>query len=107
MSASSSPVALIFGTGKRIGASVAKAFSAKGYNIATVSRTAATDAPTERRFHIQTDLSDPNAVSGVFDTVRKRFGDPSVVIYNGSSLYCSLLPFRMLMENSCEELAHE
>jgi NAD(P)-dependent dehydrogenase (short-subunit alcohol dehydrogenase family) len=79
----SSPVALILGTGKNIGSSVAKAFAAKGYKIATVSRTAATDAPTEQQFHIQSDLADPNSVSGVFETVRKRFGEPSVVVYNG------------------------
>ena len=91
----SSPVALIFGAGKNIGAGVAKAFSAEGYKIATVSRTATTDPiSNEGRLHIESDLSDPNDVSGVFETVRKRLGHPSVVVYNGSFVADSLLYFR-------------
>jgi NAD(P)-dependent dehydrogenase (short-subunit alcohol dehydrogenase family) len=86
MSALSSPVAVILGAGKNIGASVAKAFAAEGYKVATVSRSSTTDTPTEQRVHIQGDVSDPNGISKVFETVRKQFGHPSVVIYNGSLL---------------------
>ena len=84
MSASSS-IALIFGAGQNVGAGVVKAFSAKGYRIATVSRTATTDA-NDNRLHIQANLEDPESVSTVFETVRKQLGHPSVVVYNGSSL---------------------
>jgi len=98
----SSPVALIFGAGKNVGASVAKAFSAEGYKIATVSRTATTDPIiNERRLHIQSDLSDPDGISGVFETVRKHLGHPSVVVYNGSFLVLFNAVLPTLMKDSC------
>ncbi len=84
MSASLS-IALIFGAGPNVGAGVVRAFSAKGYKIATVSRTATPDA-SDKRLHIQADLEDPESVSTVFETVRKQLGHPSVVVYNGSLL---------------------
>ncbi|KAK5214178.1 hypothetical protein LTR99_005195 [Exophiala xenobiotica] len=83
MSASSS-IALVFGAGQNVGAGVVKAFSAKGYRIATVSRTATEDA-SDKRLHIQADLEDPESVSRVFATVRKQLGHPSVVVYNGAA----------------------
>lgn len=98
----SSPVALIFGAGKNTGAGVVKALSAEGYKVATVSRTATTDPIiNERRLHIQSDLSDPDGVSGVFETVRKHLGHPSVVVYNGSFLVRFNAEFPTLMEDSC------
>jgi NAD(P)-dependent dehydrogenase (short-subunit alcohol dehydrogenase family) len=84
MSASSS-IALVFGAGQNVGAGVVKAFSAKGYRIATVSRTATEDA-SDKLLHIQADLEDPESVSAVFATVRKQLGHPSVVVYNGQLL---------------------
>ncbi|KAK5227064.1 hypothetical protein LTR72_003054 [Exophiala xenobiotica] len=83
MSASSS-IALVFGAGQNVGAGVVKAFSAKGYRIATVSRTATEDT-SDKRLHIQADLEDPESVSAVFATVRKQLGHPSVVVYNGAA----------------------
>ncbi|OQV10143.1 hypothetical protein CLAIMM_14183 [Cladophialophora immunda] len=76
------PIALVLGAGHNVGAGVAKAFAAKGYRIATVSRTATDDA-SDRRLHIQADLADPESVARVFETVRKHLGHPSVVVYNG------------------------
>ncbi|KAF2670127.1 putative short-chain dehydrogenase [Microthyrium microscopicum] len=82
----SSPIALIFGAGKNTGAAVANAFFAKGYKIATVSRTTSTDsADNDKRLHIQSDMADPKSVSTVFQTVRKHFGEPSVVVYNAAA----------------------
>lgn len=96
MSASSS-IALVFGAGQNVGAGVVKAFSAKGYRIATVSRTAPGKADTsDKRLHIQADLEDPESVSTVFETVRKQLGHPSVVVYNGESPSSLLLLFSML-----------
>ncbi|KAH8727027.1 hypothetical protein GQ44DRAFT_770952 [Phaeosphaeriaceae sp. PMI808] len=79
------PIALVFGAGKNVGAGVVKAFSAKGYRIATVSRAATADA-SDKRLHIQADLADPESVSRVFETVRKQLGHPSVVVYNGAAV---------------------
>ena len=80
--AASFPIVLVLGAGQNVGAGVIKAFSAKGYRIATVSRTATAEA-SDKRLHIQADLKDPESVSTVFDTVRKQLGHPSVVVYNG------------------------
>jgi NAD(P)-dependent dehydrogenase (short-subunit alcohol dehydrogenase family) len=87
------PIALIFGAGKNVGAAVVKAFTAKGYRIATVSRAATADA-SEKRLHVQADLADPESVSTVFEIVRKQLGHPSVVIYNGLllGLFIFILP---------------
>src|SRR6202012_4968843 len=68
--AASLPIDLVFCAGQNVGAGVVKAFSAKGYGIATVSRTAMADA-SDKRLHIQADLEDPESVSTVFETVRK------------------------------------
>ena len=91
------PIALVFGAGKNVGAGVVKAFSAKGYRIATVSRTATADA-SDKRLHIQADLADPESVSTVFETVRKQLGHPSVVVYNGSLLGLFVAIVSMLTE---------
>jgi NAD(P)-dependent dehydrogenase (short-subunit alcohol dehydrogenase family) len=81
----SKPIALIFGFGKNVGTGVAKAFSAKGYKIATVSRSTSPSSTSLGYLHIQGDLSDPTSISSIFSTVRKELGQPSVVIYNGAS----------------------
>ena len=47
-----SSVALIFGAGKNVGAGVAKAFAAKGYKIATVSRSASQESNADDRLHV-------------------------------------------------------
>lgn len=96
MSASSS-IALVFGAGQNVGAGVVKAFSAKGYRIATVSRTATADT-NDKRLHILADLEDPESVSTVLDTVRKQLGHPSVVVYNGSLLRLLVAIVSMLTE---------
>jgi len=90
-------IVLIFGAGQNVGAGVVKAFSAKGYRIATVSRTAAADAG-DKRLHIQADLENPESVSTVFETVRKQLGHPSVVVYNGSLLELFVAIASMLMQ---------
>lgn len=81
------PIALIFGAGKNVGAGVARAFTAKGYRIATVSRTASTDSDNDKQMHIRGDMADPESISGIFDTVRKYWGHPSVVVINGASIH--------------------
>ncbi|KAE9381040.1 putative short-chain dehydrogenase [Stipitochalara longipes BDJ] len=83
---SSPPVLLLFGCGSRIGASVAEAFKAKGYNLALVSRTIDEETSTSTELHIKADLSDPSVVPKIFEKVKDIFGSPpSVVIYNAYS----------------------
>lgn len=77
----STPVILILGSGANVGAHVASKFSAIGFKVASVSRTAQTQKDVD--LNIQCDLSDPDSVAGVFDNVTSTLGAPSVVVYNG------------------------
>lgn len=81
--ASIPPVLLVLGAGSNIGSSVAHAFAAKGYKVAVTSRMSRADQKDEGYLHIQSDLSDPESVTGVFEQVREALGHPSVVVYNG------------------------
>ncbi|KAJ0119309.1 short-chain dehydrogenase reductase sdr [Diaporthe amygdali] len=83
-----SEVAIIFGVGSNIGTAVAKGFVDAGYRVATVSRSSPSSADSSSNpYHIQADLSDPAAVTGVFDKVKSAGLDfPSVVVWNAASL---------------------
>lgn len=75
-------VALILGAGPNIGASVAEEFSSKGYKVVLTSRKRP-EAVNPTYVDIQGDLSNPQSVVDIFAQVRKLYGEPSVVIYNG------------------------
>lgn len=77
------PVALILGAGANVGSGVARAFAARGYKVAISSRTYRAEVHGNDYHHVPCDLSDPDAVAGVFEEVRKALGPPSVVVYNG------------------------
>jgi NAD(P)-dependent dehydrogenase (short-subunit alcohol dehydrogenase family) len=83
MSKSSSPVLLILGAGSNVGQSVAKAFAAKGYKIALVSRSLKEEESTEDQLNISADLLDPDSIIPIFSKVKESLGLPSVVVYNG------------------------
>ena len=76
------PVLLVLGAGNRVGQHVTRAFAAKGYKIALVSRTPK-DKSTADQVNIRADLSNPESVIEVFAKTTKSLGIPSVVIYNG------------------------
>ncbi|KAL3422092.1 short-chain dehydrogenase [Phlyctema vagabunda] len=79
---SPSPIALVLGAGPNVGQSVGKAFAAKGYRIALVSRKASDSQDTPDQIHIKADFSDPNSIVDVFSKVKHVLGIPSVVVYN-------------------------
>lgn len=81
----STRVALVLGAGSNIGASIVKAFAAKNYKIATVSRSNKGDAASLSNLQIQSDFSDPELIAKVFTQVESELGVPNVVIYNGRS----------------------
>jgi len=84
---STGSVALVVGVGSNIGTHVAKAFAAKGYQVATVSRSPTIESVAENNnVHLQADLANPAEVEGVFAKVRVALGEPSVVVYNGGQL---------------------
>ncbi|OAG33959.1 hypothetical protein AYO21_11912 [Fonsecaea monophora] len=77
-----SKIALIIGAGPNIGAALATAFAAKGYKVASASRTPHVSSGT---LHIPVDLSKPETVPGVFETARKELGgEVGVVVYNAA-----------------------
>lgn len=86
-----SPVILILGAGANVGTHVARSFATKGYRVASTSRTFRDQETTSNGdLHLQSDLTDPGSVAGVFAKVRDLLGPPSVVVYNGeSALYNS------------------
>ncbi|KAK7430750.1 hypothetical protein QQZ08_002794 [Neonectria magnoliae] len=83
---SAAPIVLILGAGSNIGQSVARAFAAKGYKTALVARRLKEADSTADQLNIPADLSDPDAVIGVFSKVKTVLGDhPSVVVHNASA----------------------
>lgn len=80
------PILLILGAGPNIGHHVAAAFASRGYRIALASRTNKSPPPNTDHIHIPVDLSKPETVPQVFETVKEKFGAaPGVVVYNGPS----------------------
>lgn len=82
-----SPVIFILGAGPRIGISIAKAFTAKGYKVALASRKASETNNTANEIHIQADLEHSDTLVDAFSKVKAALGVPSVVVYNGVYRY--------------------
>lgn len=84
---SSQPVALILGSGPRVGAAVAKKFASLGFTVATASRNGTGAKTTEGFVSLKADLSDVSSVQTIFDAVKAKLKSaPSVVVYNGAAL---------------------
>lgn len=88
-----SRVALIFGAGSNIGASLVKGFLGAGYRVATVSRSnkplpsSSSNSSTSLLLPIQADLSDPSTVPDVFAQLSAAgWPAPSVVIWNAANV---------------------
>ncbi|KAI1354772.1 hypothetical protein F5Y01DRAFT_239121 [Xylaria sp. FL0043] len=81
------PVALILGSGPRVGASVAQKFASSGYKVAVTSRNAPEGKTAEGYLSLKADLSKPDTVPAVFDAVKAEFkAPPTVVVYNAAAL---------------------
>ena len=80
----SKPIAFIIGAGQNIGAGVADALQSKGYRIALAARSLKSEDSTGDRLHLPVDLSSPESVAPAFASLRKQWGEPSVVFYNGT-----------------------
>jgi hypothetical protein len=81
------PVALILGSGPRVGASVAAAFYSKGYSVATASRSGTGAKTPEGYLSLAADFANPSSIPALFNSVKNSFGTvPSVVIYNAAGL---------------------
>lgn len=82
---STSPVILILGAGPNIGQAVARIFASKGYRVALASRSLKEVDSTENELNITCDFANSDDVVTAFKKVKKVFGIPSVVVYNGKS----------------------
>lgn len=78
-----SPVILILGAGPNIGHHVAKTFAAGGYKVALAARSVKEAESTESQLNIPSDFTKSDDVVNAFSKVKKVFGIPSVVVYNG------------------------
>ncbi|KAJ5565228.1 hypothetical protein N7513_001470 [Penicillium frequentans] len=84
--ATSSPILLILGAGSNVGASVAKAFSEKGYKIALASRTVKNEDSDPKLFHVACDLSDPFSVPDVFKNLEDPLATPLAEFSQGLNI---------------------
>ncbi|KAL5336255.1 hypothetical protein BJX70DRAFT_373113, partial [Aspergillus crustosus] len=83
----SKPIALILGSGPRVGAAVAATFASKGYQVAVASRKGTGEKTSEAYLSVSVDLAKPESVPGVFESVKASLGAaPAVVVYNAASL---------------------
>lgn len=84
---SANNVAIIFGAGARVGASVAAKFASIGYRVALVSRNGAGAINDQGYLTLKADFNDPQSVAPAFDAVQAEFNiAPNVVIYNAGAL---------------------
>lgn len=92
------PIAFIIGAGKNIGLSTAAILQSKGYRIALAARSLKPHDSTTETLHLALDLSKPEAVGPAFASLRKQWGEPSVVFYNGvyHPVIISLSPVHLL-----------
>jgi NAD(P)-dependent dehydrogenase (short-subunit alcohol dehydrogenase family) len=81
--AAKSPVVLILGAGPNIGQAVACTFASKGYKVALAARSLKEADSTDNQLNIPSDFSKTDDVVNAFAKVKKVFGIPSVVVYNG------------------------
>ena len=86
-----SPIILILGYGPNVGRHVAQAFTAKGYRVAVTSRNAKETDNTSNQIHIPSNFSNPESIANIFSKVEAAFGLPSVVVYNGTAPFLSLI----------------
>lgn len=91
------PVALVTGGSRRIGAAISRRLHQRGLNIAVHCRNASHEADTlaaelnhsraGSAIVVQADLMDVTAIEAMVATVAERFGRLDVLVHNASSFY--------------------
>lgn len=99
----SDKVCLVTGIGPGLGGAYAQRFTAGGYRVALLGRTAEKLERTAEELPgslpVVCDVSDAEAVAAAFETVRAELGAPSVVIHNAGSGV-----FKGFLDTTAEEL---
>jgi hypothetical protein len=62
---------------------------AKGYRVAMAARSLKPEDSTDDKLHLSVDLSNPDSIGPAFSSLRKQWGEPSVVFYNGMPMQLS------------------
>jgi NAD(P)-dependent dehydrogenase (short-subunit alcohol dehydrogenase family) len=101
--AAKSPVVLILGAGPNIGQALVRIFASKGYKVALAARSLKEADSTANQLNIPSDFSKTDDVVNAFTKVKKVFGIPSVVIYNGKPWYLRM-PFESLLKIRSQRL---
>lgn len=78
------PVLLLFGSGRNTGLATARKFASEGYKVAAVSRHPCDELKDVASVIVPADLTDPRQVGAVFEKVTAELGTPHVVVYNGT-----------------------
>jgi NAD(P)-dependent dehydrogenase (short-subunit alcohol dehydrogenase family) len=86
-------VAVVVGAGPGLGAAVAERFAREGFDVALTARRADTMEAARKAVEghgrtalaLPCDATDPAAVAAAFATVRERFGDADVLVYNAGA----------------------
>jgi pteridine reductase len=91
------PVVLVTGAGRRVGAVIARALHAAGYDLAlhcrrSVAETEALAAELERKragssLVLQAELADPHALPALVDTALARYGRLDALVNNASAFF--------------------
>eukprot|EP01129_Flabellula_baltica_P003118 TRINITY_DN12962_c0_g1_i1.p1 TRINITY_DN12962_c0_g1~~TRINITY_DN12962_c0_g1_i1.p1 ORF type:complete len:249 (+),score=44.83 TRINITY_DN12962_c0_g1_i1:31-747(+) len=84
------PIIVVLGVGPGIGGSVAKRFSSEGYTTVLISRQEENTIPVRSHIESQggivyayhTDISVPENITSLFETIRSDVGNPDVLVYN-------------------------
>jgi NAD(P)-dependent dehydrogenase (short-subunit alcohol dehydrogenase family) len=83
--AAKSPVALIIGAGPNIGQAVFRKFASKGFKVGVAACSVKEADSTDNQLNIPSDFTKTDDVINAFDKVKKAFGIPSVIVYNGNN----------------------
>jgi len=84
---STKPVALILGSGPRVGAAVAKKLASDGYAVALASRKGTDSRSEEGVLSCKADFAHVSSIKAVFDKVKTELGNsPTLVVYNAATL---------------------
>lgn len=85
--AQSSRIVLLLGSGPNLGAHISRKFISAGYQVAAVSRSGKHPEPDTISLTVKANLAEPKNVNRIFEEVRAKLGEPSVVVYNGTDRF--------------------
>ena len=76
-------VAVVLGAGANIGHKVTGRFTAAGYKVAVISRSGDSVPSVIATMSLSADFTDSRTIHEVFEEIRGKLGEQSVLIYNG------------------------